>query len=188
MKNQCNFNSVTKEYLNEYYCILDNMIYAMTSAELTNSISHNFIVQMIPHHHGAIEMSENVLRFTTDSTIQNMATNIIRMQTQGIKNMLNIKCPCSTLSNSRQALNMYQRQFQKISKLMLTQMGNACSTNNINANFIREMIPHHRGAIFMSQNALRFDICPELIPMLNEIITTQQKEIQEMNCLLRYMN
>lgn len=187
MKEQCKFSNVTKEYLTEFYCILDKMIYGMTNAELTNSISHNFIVQMIPHHRAAIEMSENILRFTTDFAVQNIATNIIAMQTQSIKNMSNIECQCSSLFNSRQDLCLYQRQFQIITQTMFTQMDNACSTNNINANFMREMIPHHRGAICMSENAIKFDICPDLIPILDKIITTQQKGIQEMNHLLRCM-
>ena len=50
---------------------------------------------------------------------------------------------------------------------------------------MREMIPHHKGAIRMSENALRFDICPELKPILCEIITSQQKGVSEMTQLLR---
>lgn len=38
------FSDVTKNYLCRFYKILDEMIEGMTSAELTNSLSHNFIV------------------------------------------------------------------------------------------------------------------------------------------------
>lgn len=55
------FSDVTKQYLCCFYEILDNMIEEMTNAKLTNSISHNFIVQMIPHHQAAIKMSQNIL-------------------------------------------------------------------------------------------------------------------------------
>lgn len=185
MKEQFKFTNATKDYLTTFYCILDNMIQGMTCAELTYSLSHNFIVQMIPHHRAAIEMSHNVLRYTTNYQIQNIASNIITMQTQSIDNMLAVDCQCSTLCNSRQDFCLYQRQFQMITETMFTDMGNACSTNNINANFMREMIPHHRGAICMSENALRYEICPELKPILNKIITSQEKGIQEMNHLLR---
>lgn len=68
---------------------------------------------------------------------------------------------------------------------MFTQMKNACSANNINADFIREMIPHHEGAIRMSQNVLLYDICPELIPILDSIIKSQKKGVCEMKKLLR---
>ena len=43
-----------EEYLRTLHCIIDRMIEGMTCAELTNSISHKFIVQMIPHHRAAI--------------------------------------------------------------------------------------------------------------------------------------
>ena len=56
------FSDVTKNYLCRFYKILDEMIEGMTNAELTNSLSHNFIVQMIPHHRAAIEMSESTRR------------------------------------------------------------------------------------------------------------------------------
>ena len=67
---------------------------------------------------------------------------------------------------------------------MFHEMDTACSDNNINANFIREMIPHHEGAVKMCENALRFCICPGLGPILEAIISSQTKGIQEMRRLL----
>ncbi|WP_455716849.1 DUF305 domain-containing protein [Anaerosporobacter sp.] len=188
MREQCNFSNVTKNYLSEFYCILDQMIEGMTTAELSCSISHNFIVQMIPHHRAAIEMSHNILCYTTNIPLQNIASNIITMQTQSIEDMRNVECICSSFTNSRQDICLYQRHFHSITETMFTEMGNACATNNINANFMREMIPHHKGAIRMSENALRYEICPELIPILEAIITSQKKGVQEMTQLLRCMN
>ena len=51
-----------RNYLKEFYDILDEMIEEMTEVKLTDSISHNFIMQMIPHHMAAIEMSVNILQ------------------------------------------------------------------------------------------------------------------------------
>ena len=84
------FSDVTKQYLCCFYEILDNMIEEMTSAKLTNSISHNFIVQMIPHHQAAIKMSQNILQYTTLLPLQNIAKNIISEQTKGIEAMKEI--------------------------------------------------------------------------------------------------
>ena len=64
------FSDTTKRYLCRFYEILDKMIQGMTGAELTNSISHNFIVQMIPHHRAAIEMSKNLLLYTNFVPLQ----------------------------------------------------------------------------------------------------------------------
>ena len=57
----CMLSTVAKNYISDYYCILDNMIEKMTGAKLSDSISGNFIAQMIPHHMAAVEMSENIL-------------------------------------------------------------------------------------------------------------------------------
>lgn len=46
------------------------------------------------------------------------------------------------------------------------------------------MIPHHQGAIYMSENALRYCICPQLQPILENIIVSQRQEVREMNRLL----
>lgn len=178
-------SDATKKYLCRFYKILDEMIEEMTNAKLTNSLSHNFIVQMIPHHRAAIEMSENLLQFTTFVPLQRIAQNIINEQTKSIENMQNILTHCAQLSNTERDLCLYDRRFCQITQTMFSQMRNACSDNNINANFMREMIPHHQGAIQMSKNVLQYPICPELDPVLQAIITSQEKGVQEMRRLLR---
>ena len=45
---------------------------------------------------------------------------------------------------------------------------------------MNEMIPHHEGAVRLSKNALEHCICPQLIPILEAIITSQEKGISEM--------
>lgn len=188
MYKECRLSDVTKTYLNRFHCILDEMIESMTTTELTNSISHNFIVQMIPHHQAAIEMSENILKYTTLVPLQEIAQNIITEQTKSIENMRKIECECSECINPKSDICLYQRRVNQIMQTMFHGMENAVTTNNINADFMREMIPHHRGAIEMSRNALQYDICGGLRPILNAIITSQQKGIMQMQQLLKCMN
>lgn len=178
-------SNVTKEYLSAFTCIFAEMILGMTSASLTDSISHNFITQMIPHHQAAIRMSENILRYTTDLTLQGIAEGIIDEQTKGIAEMQAILKSCDACSNSQQDLLLYQRRTGLILRTMFTDMGSARATNAVNCDFMWEMIPHHRGAVRMSENALQYSLCPELKPILEEIITSQKRGIQEMQTLLR---
>ncbi len=185
MKRVCRLSNVTKNYLSDYHCILDEMIQKMTKAELDSSISHNFIVQMIPHHRAAIEMSENILKYTTNLSLQDIASNIVSEQTGSIENMEKILACCSRQKNNEQDLCLYQRKTDRIMQAMFSQMGDACSTNEINCNFMREMIPHHMGAVEMSQNALQYEICPELKQILAAIITSQERGILQMRNLLR---
>lgn len=175
------------DYLETFQCILDHMIQGMTDVTLTDSISANFITQMIPHHQAAIEMSQNILRYTTDLPLQDIADQIISEQTKSIADMKSIICRCSLCTNSGQALCNYQKRMNQIIQTMFSSMGNACSTNHINADFLREMIPHHKGAVEMSETTLHYAICPDLKPILEAIITSQRRGICQMQQLLRCM-
>ena len=184
--NKCLSNN-TRDYLREFGCILDDMIEGMTCAELTDSISHNFIVQMIPHHEAAIRMSENLLKYTTNVELQNIAQCIIKEQTKSIENMERILKKCSCQQNSRQCNYRYNRKTDEIMRAMFERMRNARSTNNIDCNFMREMIPHHMGAVCMCENALKYDICSGLKPILRAIISSQKRGIAQMRRLERVL-
>lgn len=93
---------------------------------------------------------------------------------------------CSRQANSQQDLCLYEKNSRQIAHNMFSQMKNARSCNDINANFIREMIPHHEGAIRLSINALRYPICPELLPVLQSIVKSQERGIRRMKRLLRH--
>lgn len=175
------------EYLCRFREILEEMISGMTSAPLTDSLSHNFIVQMIPHHQAAIEMSQNILQYGPCAPLREIAQNIITEQTKSIADMREALSTCETMKNDCQDICRYRRRFQQIIQTMFREMGNAPADCNLNADFMREMIPHHMGAIRMSQNALSFPVCPELYPILQAIITSQEKGVREMRRLLRCM-
>lgn len=183
--NMWQFSNNTKIYLEQYQYILKNMINQMSSVELTDSISGSFITQMIPHHRAAIAMSENLLRYTTNIPLQNIAQNIISSQQKSIQSMMESYHKCHVYTNSPSELARYQEENHSIISSMFYEMNTAHSDNNIDANFIREMIPHHKGAVYMSENALRFPICDELIPQLNSIISTQEEGIRQMYSLLQ---
>lgn len=183
--NQCEcFSNVTQTYLNDFERILNNMIRQIDRARMTNSISRNFINQMIPHHEAAIAMSKNILRYTTDLELQCLAEEIIRQQTQGIATMRRLANVCGMQTNCREDLNRYQEEMNRIMCDMFDGMRDAVKVNDVNENFLREMIPHHLGAVAMSENALRYCICSQLIPVLENIISTQKREVEQMRKML----
>ena len=156
----------------------------MTGAELTNSISHNFIVQMIPHHEAAVAMSKNILTYTRNEELKTIAENIISEQTRNIEDMRAILEESEKVINCSYDLQGYQNQLNSIFQTMFHRMRNACTSNRIDANFIREMIPHHMGAVNMSEATLRYCIYSGLRPILRGIISSQQRGIAQMRSLL----
>ena len=179
------FSNITNTYLHTYHSILKEMRQAITQANLSDSISYNLITQMLPHHHAAIQMAKNILNYTTNIPLQDIALQIISEQTKHIENMLQIQSQCQSFTNSKQDLYLFQRRINQITHIMFFEMETAFTTNQINADFIHEITPHHEGAIQMSKNALQYEICPELIPILETIITSKEKEITQINYLLQ---
>lgn len=176
-----------QSYLQEYFCILEQMISKMSGAQLTWSISYNFIIQMIPHHRAAILMSCNLLKYTKNSDLQDIAFNIIQEQTKSIINMENIICNCKNQINCKEDLENYQCRIDAIIQTMYNNMAQVYFDESIDINFISEMIPHHEGAIAMAKTTLEYDICPELRPILKAIIISQSKGVKQLNALLTYL-
>lgn len=185
MNNTCQLSHNTRAYIEQYQCILQHMIEQMSSVTFTKSISGNFIMQMIPHHCAAIAMSENLLRFTISIPLQTIAEHIISSQQKSIENMTQAYARCQLYQNSPQELMCFKRRNDCILNHMFSEMSGACTDNEIDGDFMREMIPHHKGAIAMSEHALRYSICPELRPLLNAIVVSQKRGVADMERLLR---
>ena len=169
-----------KKYLNRFDQILNQMAEKMLSQNITNSITINFIECMVPHHQAAIYMSENLLEYTTYQPLQDIAKNIIEMQTTGIKQMEDILRTTYGFHNNTQDVNHYMEKYLEITKNMIERMKNAPRCININLNFTDEMIPHHEGAIAMCENLLQYRIDPRLKLVADSIIKEQSKGVEQL--------
>lgn len=181
-------SDVTKDYLCSYQDILYTMIGEMTNAPLTDSISHNFIVQMIPHHEAAIDMARSLLRCTTCIPLQTISKQIVAEQTKSIADMKAALCACAAELNAEEAVCRHQTQMEHIFETMFAKMENACADNRLNCHFIRQMIPHHIGAVEMAQATLRYPVCAALCPILQAIITSQKRGICRMRQAARCLS
>lgn len=174
-----------KKYLCRYDEIVNEMAKKMLAKNGTNSITINFIEDMVPHHQAAIEMSQNLLQFTTYQPLQEMAKNIIKMQTTGIEQMEEIARTTYGFSNMPLDANRYKKKYLEITKNMIEKMKNTPRLININLNFVNEMIPHHEGAIAMCENLLLYRIDPRLKLMAEAIVKEQMKGAYELKEIQR---
>lgn len=169
-----------KKYLFRYDQILEQMAEKMLSQQITNSITINFIECMIPHHQAAIYMSENLLEYTTYQPLQEIAKNIIKMQTEGIEQMKEIRRTTYGFQNMPQDIACYNEKYLEITQNMIERMKNAPRCIYINLNFTNEMIPHHEGAIAMCENLLLYRIDPRLKAVADSIMKEQSKGVEEL--------
>ena len=184
MKNTVLLSEDSKNYLCCFYQTLDQMVQAMTTAGLTQSISHNFIVQMLPHHRAAIQMASNVLRFTKNQAVRRLAQRVVQERTQSIDQLENALSHAAQLINPQQDLRLYQRRMDLIYRDMYTKMNRAPENNRLAAVYLRQTLSHRMGAVRMAENALKYDVCTELVPILCSIAAQQRREIAQTRTLL----
>ena len=65
-------------------------------------------------------------------------------------------------------------------KSMMMSMDLGAADAQFDLRFINAMIPHHEGAVTMAQDALSKSKRPEIKKLAQDIITSQQKEIEQM--------
>lgn len=184
MKNTCLLSEDTKNYLCCFYQTLDGMVQAMTTAGLTQSISHNFIVQMLPHHRASIQMASNVLRFTENQAVRRLAQQVVQERTQSIDQLEDVLGPAGQLVNPQQDLRLYQRRMELIYRDMYAKMSRAPENNRLAAVYLRQTLPHRMGAVRMAETALKYDVCTELVPVLRSIAVQHKRELVQTRTLL----
>ncbi len=85
---------------------------------------------------------------------------------------------------NKQQSEIYLTKFYNILGNMSYRMISVEMINNITINFIRTMIPHHQAAIYMCQNLLNYTNNQKLITIAQNIISMQQRGINQMKEIL----
>lgn len=169
-----------KEYLHRFDQILCEMSNAMLSFNTTSNITINFLACMIVHHKAAIDMCENLLTYTNSKPLYKMANEMTKLQTNEISHMKNMLRTTKTCSNLEGQVTSYENCYLTIVKNMVEKMKNSLRIQNINVDFISEMIPHHEGAIQMCQNLLQYPVEQNLKIMVNTMMKEQTEEIKKL--------
>lgn len=73
-----------KKFIKDEKSYMDKMMQDMEKTPISGNIDKDFIAGMIPHHQGAIDVSRQILEYSKDIRIQNIAINIIKAQQQEI--------------------------------------------------------------------------------------------------------
>jgi len=144
-------------------------------SQMAQNIDQHFIVQMIPHHEGAIEMAKVALERSKRPEILSLAQGIIEAQTREINDMK----------------SWYQSWFGSTPPAggMGMMMGGMTGDTNVLASvsaeefdreFIKQMIPHHEIAIMMTGMLQATTDRPEMKQLADDIITSQSREIEMM--------
>lgn len=176
-----------KRYLCCYYQILDEMIQGVTTAKLTQSISQNLIVQLLPHQRAAVRMCRNLLESSDNGAVRRLAQDMAKQRTQVIQSLEQALPAGSRLDTPRPELRLCQRRLDLIFRELYARMGSAPEGNRLDAVFLHQMALHSRGGARAARTALRYELCTELPPVLRSVLDAQCRERRQAEICLRRM-
>jgi uncharacterized protein (DUF305 family) len=145
-----------------------------------------FIDAMTLHHRGAIAMAKEAEQKSQRPEIKKLARNIIVAQSREENELLqkwrkawypqaNAE-PVAYGGEGKSVVPMSNEQQQSMA--MLEDLGSA--DPEFDLRFMNAMIAHHEGAVTMAQDALNKSKRPEIKKLAQEIIDSQQAEINQM--------
>jgi uncharacterized protein (DUF305 family) len=145
-----------------------------------------FIDGMLMHHQGAVNMAEEALNKSKRPEIKTLAQDIIAAQNREISQMKEWRTawyskadstPMAYHSQMGHMMAMTDEQKQGMMMSMDLGAGDA----EFDLRFINAMVPHHEGALVMAKDALNKSQRPEVKKLAQDILTSQQGEIEQMN-------
>ncbi|RJQ33760.1 DUF305 domain-containing protein [Candidatus Parcubacteria bacterium] len=143
---------------------------------MSQNIDQHFIVQMIPHHEGAIAMAEIALERSKRPEIISLANGIIEAQQKEIIDMQSWYQSWFGSAPPQGGMGMMHMGGMEGDTAVLASIPAA----EFDREFIEQMIPHHEMAIMMAQMLQASTERAEMKQLGDNIITSQSREIQQM--------
>ncbi len=146
----------------------------MRDGEMRGASDQHFIIQMIPHHEGAIEMAKLALDRSKKPEILSLAEAIIAAQQTEIDEMRSWYKAWYGGSPPEGGMGMHMRGMTGDTAALEKLSGEA-----FDREFLQQMIPHHEMAIMMAQ-MIRDSGRNEMRQLAENIISSQAREIEMM--------
>ena len=136
---------------------------------------YRFLVEMIPHHQEAVDTSRETAARTSRPELREFALTIARDQTEEIRMM---KEWLASWYPGRPTDASYRPMMRPVEGL---------SADRADRAFLEDMIMHHRMAVMMAVQIRsgRLSERPELLKLADDIIRSQNGEIEQMEKWLR---
>lgn len=160
-----------------------------SDSSTTDSDKHNgadvtFATAMIPHHQQAIEMADMALEQAQDPQVTELAEQIKDAQQPEIDQLTEWLTtwdePVPSDSAGGHSGHDMSGMMSAEDMVMLQQASGA----EFDTMWLEMMIEHHKGAVEMAQTEQSEGAYPAAIEMAEQIISSQQEEIDEMEQLL----
>jgi uncharacterized protein (DUF305 family) len=140
-----------------------------------NGTDRAFAAAMIPHHESAIQMAAIASGRAESDFVEELANNIGKTQTEEIDLLRAQDAELAKAGVKPGTLAVEEHMMGMDGDPSMLQ-----KADPFDAAFIKMMIPHHEGAIEMAREELDKGKDPELRELAENIVETQQREIDQM--------
>ena len=140
-----------------------------------NGVDRAYLEEMIPHHVAAVEMARLALTRAQTPYVQTLAQSIISSQTAEIARMRSMAARLSAAGMKPVSLGLTKAQMG-----MDHDMSHLVGADPFDVAFVDMMIPHHQGAITMSQVVFSKGVSRDVRRLAEQITNAQQQEIRQM--------
>lgn len=160
---------------------MNEMMQQMHATKPKGNTDHDFAHHMLEHHKGAVVMADLQLRDGKDATMRQMAEKIKADQQQEIAAL---EAAATRLDNAptnyqpNDPADPFTRKMKASMDGMMQNMPQPVADPDMNFNML--MTVHHQSAVDMARAELEHGKDTKLKQMAQQMITAQEKEIQQL--------
>jgi len=156
----------------------------MNAVKMTGDFDADFANMMIPHHRGAVDMSEQYLTKAKDEKIKSIAQNIITSQKAEIEELKKLIANHKPVESKKEHSDGGHgadghNELMDAMKAMMDKMKGMKMSGDADKDFVTMMIPHHESAVDMAENQISHGKNVDLKKFAQKVINDQSKEIKE---------
>lgn len=166
---------------NIFVMIMDTMMVNMDNAPKGINVDSEFLLQMIPHHQGAIAMAKYEIAQGKDFTMVQLAKSILHEQTFEVQLM---RLWLQTLNIKEILPEDYNPEINNSMQVMMNNMPPNTLLTNTDKSFALIMRPHHQAGIDMARVILKYSDNTATVAFAKNIISAEQIEIDQMTQFL----
>ncbi len=146
----------------------------MQNEIMAGGADQHFIIQMIPHHEGAIEMAKLALERSKRPEILSLAAGIVQAQELEIADMKRWYKDWYGADVPPGGMGMHMDGMSGDMDALRAQR-----ETDFDKLFIQQMIPHHEMAVMMAQ-MIKSSERPEMRTLAEDVVASQSREIDMM--------